>query len=90
MAKMDPNMVNAIFVVGALVIARWALCVLGSLFTTFLRPGKNLKKYGAWAIVTGATGKQRATDGMLGVVCLSLTIAMDRTWLVCRLRPLPS
>lgn len=57
MEKMDSNMVNASFVVGALVIARWALCLLGSLYTTFLRPGKNLKKYGAWAVVTGATGK---------------------------------
>jgi hypothetical protein len=26
------------------------------LYKTFLRPAKNLKKYGKWAVVTGATG----------------------------------
>lgn len=26
------------------------------LFNTFVRPAKNLKKYGKWAVVTGATG----------------------------------
>lgn len=27
------------------------------LYKTFLRPGKNLKKLGKWAVVTGATGE---------------------------------
>jgi hypothetical protein len=27
------------------------------LFKTFLRPAKDLKKFGKWAVVTGATGK---------------------------------
>jgi hypothetical protein len=27
------------------------------LYKTFLRPGKDLKKLGKWAVVTGATGK---------------------------------
>ena len=26
-------------------------------YKTFLRPGKNLKKLGKWAVVTGATGE---------------------------------
>ncbi|CAN0467262.1 unnamed protein product, partial [Laminaria digitata] len=42
-------------VVGGLCVARCALSVLGSLFMTFLRPGKNLTKFGPWAVVTGAT-----------------------------------
>lgn len=28
------------------------------LFKTFLRPGKDLKRFGKWAVVTGATGKR--------------------------------
>ena len=28
-----------------------------NLYKTFLRPAKNLKRYGKWAVVTGATGK---------------------------------
>lgn len=66
MEKVDPSIVNALVVVGALVVARSVLCILGSFFTTFLRPAKNLKKYGAWAVVTGATGKTRAQP----VACL--------------------
>lgn len=30
--------------------------VLLHLYKTFLRPGKDLKKFGKWAVVTGATG----------------------------------
>jgi hypothetical protein len=26
------------------------------LYKTFVRPAKNLKKYGKWAVITGATG----------------------------------
>jgi orotate phosphoribosyltransferase len=26
------------------------------LYKTFVRPSKNLKKYGKWAVITGATG----------------------------------
>ena len=37
----------------------WILKVMSSLlkfiFVTFLRPGKNIKKLGSWAVVTGAT-----------------------------------
>jgi len=32
---------------------------LSNLYKTFLRPAKNFKKYGKWAVVTGATGKKR-------------------------------
>lgn len=54
----DPSVVNALAVIGGLVLVRSALGLLGAVFTTFLRPGKNLKKYGAWAVVTGATGER--------------------------------
>ena len=39
--------------VGALSLA---LRAISHLFKTFVRPAKNLKKYGKWAVITGATG----------------------------------
>jgi len=48
--------VIAVYITFRLVFAIW---------TTFLRPGKNLKRYGAWAVVTGATdgiGKAMAIE----------------------------
>eukprot|EP01116_Phalansterium_solitarium_P016367 TRINITY_DN3798_c0_g1_i1.p1 TRINITY_DN3798_c0_g1~~TRINITY_DN3798_c0_g1_i1.p1 ORF type:complete len:345 (+),score=133.99 TRINITY_DN3798_c0_g1_i1:61-1035(+) len=36
-------------------IARFLLKTLCAFYVYFLRPGKNLKKYGAWAVVTGCT-----------------------------------
>jgi 17beta-estradiol 17-dehydrogenase / very-long-chain 3-oxoacyl-CoA reductase len=38
-----------------LVAARVALRILAAVYAKTLRPGKNLKKYGDWAVVTGAT-----------------------------------
>ena len=35
------------------------LKALSHLYKTFLRPGKDLKKLGKWAVVTGATGMSR-------------------------------
>lgn len=54
----DPSVVNVLAIVGGLVLLRSALCLAANVFATFLRPGKNLKKYGAWAVVTGATGER--------------------------------
>jgi hypothetical protein len=34
-----------------------ALKAISHLYKTFLRPGKDLKKLGKWAVVTGATGR---------------------------------
>lgn len=56
-AKVDPCVSTVLVVVGGLFVARCALSLLGSLFMTFLRPGKKLTKFGSWAVVTGATGK---------------------------------
>lgn len=73
---MCPLAVNALVVIGGLFLAKTALSVLGSLYATFLRPGKNLGKYGAWAVVTGATGEQ------LCCLIVAVTCAMLQN-LVC-------
>lgn len=44
-----------ITVVGAIVLARFLFDLVNGIFIHFIRPAKNLKKYGSWAIVTGAT-----------------------------------
>ena len=45
--------------VGIVALAALNLCLraVSNIYKTFLRPAKNLKKYGKWAVVTGATGK---------------------------------
>lgn len=53
-----PILANVIIMIGGLFLIKTALGIGYSLYTTFLRPGKNLKQYGAWAVVTGATGRQ--------------------------------
>jgi 17beta-estradiol 17-dehydrogenase / very-long-chain 3-oxoacyl-CoA reductase len=50
--KEDPSTA----IVGAICLTL-ALKALNNLYKTFLRPAKNLKKLGKWAVVTGATGK---------------------------------
>lgn len=64
--------------IGFLYVARCVFCLLGGLYATFLRPGKNLKRYGEWAIVTGATGELEYSENNTEVqrksslrVCLS-------------------
>lgn len=41
---------------GALGVARFLLGAVYAVYKYFLRPGKNLRKLGNWAVVTGATG----------------------------------
>lgn len=41
--------------VGVFVLASYAFDILHGIWARLLRPGKNLRKYGAWAVVTGAT-----------------------------------
>lgn len=43
-------------VLGALALVRFALGAVYAVYKYFLRPGKNLRKLGSWAVVTGATG----------------------------------
>lgn len=42
---------------GALGVARFLLGAVYAVYKYFLRPGKNLRKLGGWAVVTGATGE---------------------------------
>ena len=44
-----------LYAIGALLLLSQALSLLLVLFRTLIRPGKNLRKFGEWAIVTGAT-----------------------------------
>jgi hypothetical protein len=46
----------AVGIVG-LIALNLVLKAVTNIFKTFLRPGKDLKKLGKWAVVTGATGK---------------------------------
>jgi 17beta-estradiol 17-dehydrogenase / very-long-chain 3-oxoacyl-CoA reductase len=50
----------------ALSLLRFVAGVLGFIYAYFLRPGRNLKSYGAWAVVTGAT------DGIGKAYCVEL------------------
>jgi len=38
-----------------ILVVRVILCILNFVYVYFLRPGKNLRKFGRYAIVTGAT-----------------------------------
>ncbi|KAJ1422664.1 Short-chain dehydrogenase/reductase SDR [Sesbania bispinosa] len=53
--KTQPLWFIALFAVGLLAILRFALAFLRWVYVNFLRPPKNLKKYGSWALVTGPT-----------------------------------
>jgi len=51
-----PPCVLSIFtVVGAIFVALFAYRIIRGVYIYFLRPAKNLRKYGEWAIVTGCT-----------------------------------
>mmetsp|Transcript_46836 Transcript_46836/g.69656 ORF Transcript_46836/g.69656 Transcript_46836/m.69656 type:complete len:323 (-) Transcript_46836:137-1105(-) len=47
--------VGGLAVAGSLVALGYAYRAVRAIYKTFLRPGKNLKKLGEWAVVTGAT-----------------------------------
>ena len=55
----------AVVYVGFLLL-RIVFSILRFIFVYFLRPGKDLKSYGSWAIVTGAT------DGIGKAYCVEL------------------
>lgn len=52
---MDSMMMQAFAGVGLLVVLRAAAEVSSFLYAKFIRAGKDLRKYGKWAVVTGAT-----------------------------------
>ncbi|CAH0475338.1 unnamed protein product [Peronospora belbahrii] len=51
----SPLSVKVAILVGYLTLSRLAMHLLVSLYTFFLRPAKNLKSFGQWGIITGAT-----------------------------------
>jgi len=49
-------LVSLSLLVGLFVVAKFVLVnIISGIYTHFIRSGKNLKKYGTWAIVTGCT-----------------------------------
>ncbi|PKI32533.1 hypothetical protein CRG98_047077 [Punica granatum] len=53
--KAQPLWVLVLFGLGSISVLRLSLAFLNWVYVNFLRPGKNLKKYGSWAVVTGPT-----------------------------------
>ncbi|XP_004502349.1 very-long-chain 3-oxoacyl-CoA reductase 1-like [Cicer arietinum] len=53
--KTQPFWFIILFALGLLTILRFTLTFLNWLYVNFLRPSKDLKKYGSWALVTGPT-----------------------------------
>ena len=48
-------LLDACTCLGGLVLVHTVVSVLWALYRTLLRSGKNPRKYGEWAVVTGAT-----------------------------------
>ncbi|XP_051121009.1 very-long-chain 3-oxoacyl-CoA reductase 1 [Andrographis paniculata] len=53
--KSQPTWLLFLFSIGVFLIAKFLLVFLRWVYVNFLRPGKNLKKYGSWALITGPT-----------------------------------
>jgi 17beta-estradiol 17-dehydrogenase / very-long-chain 3-oxoacyl-CoA reductase len=51
----DSLLASALAAIGALALASISLKTVSSIYKTFLRPAKNLKKLGKWVVITGAT-----------------------------------
>jgi len=47
--------VTAVILLGLAVVIRWVFVLIHKFYVYFIRPAKNIKKYGKWAIVTGCT-----------------------------------
>lgn len=53
--KNQPFWVNVLFFLGSVSFFKILASLLTWVYVNFLRPSKNLKKYGSWALVTGST-----------------------------------
>uniref|UniRef100_A0A7N0TF24 Uncharacterized protein n=1 Tax=Kalanchoe fedtschenkoi TaxID=63787 RepID=A0A7N0TF24_KALFE len=53
--KHQPLWLLALFSLGAISVLKSSLALLNWIYVSFLRPSKNLKKYGSWALITGPT-----------------------------------
>jgi len=47
--------VSGVILLGLAVLIRWTFILAHKFYVYFVRPSKNIKKYGKWAIVTGCT-----------------------------------
>ncbi|KAE8724539.1 3-ketoacyl-CoA reductase 1 isoform 2 [Hibiscus syriacus] len=69
--KTQPLWVLSLFTLGSLSLLKSSLVFLKWVWVNFLRPGKNLKKYGSWGLVTGPT------DGIARAVVVDFTGDLD-------------
>lgn len=53
--KSQPTWLLILFTIGSITIFKFIFTLLRSFYIYFLRPGKNLRKYGSWALITGPT-----------------------------------
>jgi len=53
--KATEPIIAVLAVGGGLVLTNFAFKLLINIYKTFIRPGKDLKKFGEWAVITGAT-----------------------------------
>ncbi|XWS34668.1 hypothetical protein CRYUN_Cryun21dG0057300 [Craigia yunnanensis] len=53
--KTQPFWILVLFTLGSLSLLKFSFVFLKWAWVNFLRPGKNLKKYGSWGLVTGPT-----------------------------------
>lgn len=53
--KSQPLWLLLLLTLGSISLLKFTLSFLTFVYTNFLRPPKNLKKYGSWALVTGPT-----------------------------------
>ncbi|XP_010531438.1 PREDICTED: very-long-chain 3-oxoacyl-CoA reductase 1-like [Tarenaya hassleriana] len=53
--KSQPIWVIALFAIGSISVSKFIFSILRWVYIYFVRPAKNLRKYGSWAIVTGPT-----------------------------------
>ncbi|XP_057766999.1 very-long-chain 3-oxoacyl-CoA reductase 1-like [Salvia miltiorrhiza] len=53
--KSQPTWLLLLFSLGSFSLLKLSLSILKWAYVNFLRPGKNLKKYGSWAVITGPT-----------------------------------
>lgn len=53
--KTQPLWVIIIFTLGSISLLKLSLSILKWVYVNFFRPSKNIKSYGSWALVTGAT-----------------------------------
>lgn len=53
--KAQPFWVLVLFTLGSFSVLKFSLAFFNWVYVNFLRPAKNLKKYGSWALVTGPT-----------------------------------